>query len=181
MLIITRKEGQGIFIGNHSSVHVHKIDAHRIRLSIDTPAGVRVWRSEKFEEQMERTQSRFPTFYRLWKKVYTDAQDREIAGYALESRVDDKYEYDPIDSVEDFCENDNTIQIHIFSSVAEADAYKQGLKDATCGDTGFGVVTQMREGSVIVLVDYFGEFWKDRANDLQITDHTLERYNGATQ
>lgn len=46
MLVLTRKENQGILIGSDITVTVINIDGDKIRLGIDAPRDVRVIRQE---------------------------------------------------------------------------------------------------------------------------------------
>ncbi len=46
MLVLTRKENQGILIGSDITVTVINIDGDKIRLGIDAPKNVRVIRQE---------------------------------------------------------------------------------------------------------------------------------------
>lgn len=46
MLILTRKHGQKIFIGDSIVVTVTQIQPGQVRLGIDAPESVQIWREE---------------------------------------------------------------------------------------------------------------------------------------
>ena len=53
MLILQRKEGQSITIGDHIVVTVQEIGQGRVRLSVDAPRDIAVLRTELVEAQRE--------------------------------------------------------------------------------------------------------------------------------
>lgn len=50
MLVISRKFGESFYIGNDIKVTVVKIDENKVRIGIDAPREVPVWRSELMPE-----------------------------------------------------------------------------------------------------------------------------------
>lgn len=50
MLVLTRKQNEGILIGNDIKVTVINIDGDKIRLGIDAPKSIRVIREELIAE-----------------------------------------------------------------------------------------------------------------------------------
>jgi carbon storage regulator len=46
MLVLTRKTGERINIGDNIQVTVASIDGDRVKLGIDAPRKINVWRSE---------------------------------------------------------------------------------------------------------------------------------------
>lgn len=48
MLVLTRKSGQGIMIGDEIRISIVSIDGERVRLGIDAPRDVSVHREEVF-------------------------------------------------------------------------------------------------------------------------------------
>ena len=50
MLVVTRKQGQGIKIGDNIEVTIEKIDDNSVRVSIDAPREVKILRSELYKE-----------------------------------------------------------------------------------------------------------------------------------
>ncbi|MDJ0761589.1 MAG: carbon storage regulator [Myxococcota bacterium] len=53
MLVLSRKQGQSIVIGNDIVIAVKEIRGKTVRLSIETPAGVPVYREEIHREIVE--------------------------------------------------------------------------------------------------------------------------------
>lgn len=50
MLVLTRKSGQGIMIGDEIRISIVSIDGERVRLGIDAPRDVSVHREEVYLE-----------------------------------------------------------------------------------------------------------------------------------
>lgn len=53
MLILTRKVGESIVIGERIRVHVIEVRGQQVRLGIEAPADTRVFREEIYEKIME--------------------------------------------------------------------------------------------------------------------------------
>ncbi len=53
MLVLSRKQGQSIVIGNDVIVSVKEIRGRTVRLSVETPSGVPVYREEIHREIVE--------------------------------------------------------------------------------------------------------------------------------
>lgn len=53
MLVLSRKQGQSIVVGNDIVITVKEIRGKTVRLSIETPAGVPVFREEIHKEILE--------------------------------------------------------------------------------------------------------------------------------
>lgn len=49
MLIITRKEGETVMVGDNIEVTVLSVDGSQIRLGFDAPSSVRIHRKEVYE------------------------------------------------------------------------------------------------------------------------------------
>ncbi|MDD2710032.1 MAG: carbon storage regulator CsrA [Verrucomicrobiae bacterium] len=49
MLVITRKEGEGIMLGDHIEVVVVSIDGNQIRLGFKAPTSISIQRKELYE------------------------------------------------------------------------------------------------------------------------------------
>ena len=58
MLILSRKIGERIWIGEEVVVTVVHIDHTRVRLGIEAPRSVPIWRSELVEEEQQKEQNR---------------------------------------------------------------------------------------------------------------------------
>ncbi|MFA6110349.1 MAG: carbon storage regulator CsrA [Candidatus Latescibacterota bacterium] len=76
MLVLTRKAGESIVIGNDVRVTVLEMQGRQIRLGIEAPADVSVHRGEVYErirEENERAadgdHATLQAFSRTWKKV----------------------------------------------------------------------------------------------------------------
>ena len=57
MLILTRKPGESLFIGNKIKVVVVEIKGNQIRLGIEDPSDVRILREEIYTQILEENQS----------------------------------------------------------------------------------------------------------------------------
>lgn len=49
MLVITRKQGQGIRIGDDVEIYIDKIDEKSVRISINAPREIKILRSELYK------------------------------------------------------------------------------------------------------------------------------------
>lgn len=50
MLVVTRKQGQGIKIGDNIEITIEKIDENSVKVSINAPREVKILRSELYKE-----------------------------------------------------------------------------------------------------------------------------------
>lgn len=50
MLVVTRKQGQGIKIGDDIEITIEKIDDNSVKVSINAPREVKILRSELYKE-----------------------------------------------------------------------------------------------------------------------------------
>lgn len=57
MLVLTRKPGQSVYIGNDIKVTLHGIRGNQVRIGIDAPGNVRIYREEIFNQILEENQS----------------------------------------------------------------------------------------------------------------------------
>ena len=53
MLILTRKPGESLYIGDEVKVIIVEIKGHQIRIGIEAPASVRIYREEIYLQIME--------------------------------------------------------------------------------------------------------------------------------
>ncbi|MCB9030602.1 MAG: carbon storage regulator CsrA [Deltaproteobacteria bacterium] len=53
MLILTRKPGESIFIGDHIKVTVVEQKGHQVRIGIEAPKDLRIYREEIYEQIVE--------------------------------------------------------------------------------------------------------------------------------
>ena len=49
MLVLARRKGEAIYIGNDIYVTINDLDAHRVRLGIEAPGHVQIMREELLE------------------------------------------------------------------------------------------------------------------------------------
>jgi len=54
MLVLERKERQRIFVGGDITIVVVRIDANAVRLGIEAPEGVDIWREEVFDTKIKK-------------------------------------------------------------------------------------------------------------------------------
>ena len=57
MLILTRRPGESIFIGNDIKVRILEIKGNQIRVGIDAPQSMRILREEIYQQILEETHS----------------------------------------------------------------------------------------------------------------------------
>lgn len=57
MLVLTRKPGQSVFIGDEIKITLHSIRGNQVRLGIDAPGDVRIYREEIYNQIMEENQT----------------------------------------------------------------------------------------------------------------------------
>ncbi|GLI18338.1 MULTISPECIES: carbon storage regulator CsrA [Tepidanaerobacter] len=50
MLILTRKSGEGILIGNDIVIKIFEIEGDRVKIGIDAPKSMKVLRQELYED-----------------------------------------------------------------------------------------------------------------------------------
>jgi len=69
MLVLTRKVGEEILIGDRISIKVIEVTANKVRLGIDAPADIRIFREEILEKI--RSENRFAAEWELsdYRKV----------------------------------------------------------------------------------------------------------------
>lgn len=53
MLVLTRKPGQGIRIGKDIIITIDEVRGHQVRLGIQAPASIPVYREEIFQEMIK--------------------------------------------------------------------------------------------------------------------------------
>lgn len=53
MLILTRKPGESVYLGDNVKITVVEIKGHQIRLGIDAPRDLRIYREEIYEQIRE--------------------------------------------------------------------------------------------------------------------------------
>ena len=63
MLVLTRKVGEEILIGDRINIKVIEISTNRVRLGIDAPSDVRIFREEILEKI--RNENRFASEWEL--------------------------------------------------------------------------------------------------------------------
>lgn len=181
-LILTRREGDGVMIGRHTSVRVHEVKGQQIKLSFDTPKGTPVVREELFLERLEKRKEAgktlFPVFYRARNK-----QGDAIQGYALNlpDTPSVRYNFEPIEAPGDVIEDDHYIDLFTFPSEHEALVLRQGLRiGSDFSKTDYGFMTAAREGDWLVLVDHFSREPSVSRPKLLVYDYTLYRYEDVT-
>lgn len=57
MLILTRKPGESLYIGDNVKVTVVEIKGHQIRIGIDAPSELRIYREEIYLQILEENKS----------------------------------------------------------------------------------------------------------------------------
>lgn len=57
MLVITRKPGQCVYIGDDIKISLQGIRGNQVRIGIDAPADVRIYREEIYLQILEENQS----------------------------------------------------------------------------------------------------------------------------
>jgi carbon storage regulator len=54
MLVLEREERQRIFVGGDITIIVVRIDKHAVRLGIEAPDGVEIWREEVYKKKIAK-------------------------------------------------------------------------------------------------------------------------------
>lgn len=75
MLVLTRKQNEGILIGNDIVVTVINIDGDKIRLGIEAPKNVRVIREELIKEIGQENKMAAHSEYQPLKKKLNDLEN----------------------------------------------------------------------------------------------------------
>ena len=57
MLVLTRKTGQSVYIGDDVKITLHAIRGNQVRLGIEAPSSVRIYREEIYNQILEENQS----------------------------------------------------------------------------------------------------------------------------
>jgi len=57
MLVLTRKPGQSVFIGDSIKITLHGIRGNQVRIGIDAPSHVRIYREEIFNQIVDENKS----------------------------------------------------------------------------------------------------------------------------
>lgn len=57
MLVLTRKPGQSVYIGENVKITVHGVRGNQVRMGIDAPNNVRIYREEIFHQILEENKS----------------------------------------------------------------------------------------------------------------------------
>lgn len=55
MLVLSRKEGESIRIGDDVVITVHAIERGKVRIAIQAPRSISIWRGELYEKIKEQT------------------------------------------------------------------------------------------------------------------------------
>ncbi|MDD3760185.1 MAG: carbon storage regulator [Acidithiobacillus sp.] len=80
MLVLTRRKGQAIRIGEDIRIVVTRIDDGQVRLGLETPAGISILREELFEavrsDNQDAAQSQ-PGQLEVWLAEYGSGQTQE--------------------------------------------------------------------------------------------------------
>jgi carbon storage regulator len=75
MLVLTRKQNEGILIGNDIVVTVINIEGDKIRLGIEAPKNIRVIREELLKEIGQENKMAAHSEYRPIKKKKSETED----------------------------------------------------------------------------------------------------------
>jgi carbon storage regulator len=98
MLVLTRKPGQSVYIGTDIKVTLHGIRGNQVRLGIDAPGNVRIYREEIFNQILEENQSaasELPPDLTQVAKVWADGRSKalsELAKHKNKKRSTDDFE-----------------------------------------------------------------------------------------
>ena len=57
MLVLTRKPGQSVYIGDEIKVTLHGIRGNQVRIGIEAPSSVKIYREEIYRQILEENQS----------------------------------------------------------------------------------------------------------------------------
>ena len=82
MLVLTRKPGQSVYIGDNVKVTVHGIRGNQVRMGIEAPNNVRIYREEIFHQILEENQSaatELPEDLLSVAKFWADGRSKALA------------------------------------------------------------------------------------------------------
>ena len=82
MLVLTRKPGQSVYIGENVKVTVHGIRGNQVRMGIEAPNNVRIYREEIFHQILEENQSAatdLPPDLIALAKVWSEGRNKALA------------------------------------------------------------------------------------------------------
>jgi len=94
MLVLTRKTGQSVYIGDEIKITLHGIRGNQVRLGIDAPSDVRIYREEIYNQIMEENQSAasdLPENLNAVAKVWADGRYKalsELKKYSVKKKID---------------------------------------------------------------------------------------------
>ena len=57
MLVLTRKPGQSVYIGDEIKITLHGIRGNQVRIGIEAPSSVKIYREEIYLQILEENQS----------------------------------------------------------------------------------------------------------------------------
>ncbi|MEY2341132.1 carbon storage regulator CsrA [Acidithiobacillus sp. IBUN Pt1247-S3] len=80
MLVLTRRKGQAIRIGDDIRIVVTRIDDGQVRIGIETPTGVSILREELFEAVRSSNQDAAqnePIQFDVWLSGHSSSKTRE--------------------------------------------------------------------------------------------------------
>jgi carbon storage regulator len=69
MLVLSRKKGESIMIGDHIEVKIISIDGDQVKIGIEAPKTVKVHRSEIFESIQQQNKEASETSLDLLKQL----------------------------------------------------------------------------------------------------------------
>jgi carbon storage regulator len=90
MLVLTRKPGQSVYIGSDIKVTLHGIRGNQVRLGIDAPGNVRIYREEIFNQILEENQSAaadLPPDLSQVAKVWADGRSGALSELAKHKKA----------------------------------------------------------------------------------------------
>jgi len=82
MLVLTRKPGQSVYIGENVKVTIHGIRGNQIRMGIEAPNNVRIYREEIFHQILEENKSAatdLPSDLLAVAKFWADGRSKALA------------------------------------------------------------------------------------------------------
>ncbi|KXG78805.1 Carbon storage regulator [Fervidicola ferrireducens] len=77
MLVISRRRGERLFIGDEVEITVVEVDGDRVKLGIKAPKGVKILRAELLDEIRGENKAAFDMSYKAFEIIEGKVKEKE--------------------------------------------------------------------------------------------------------